>query len=173
MGGSKLQSNSLQAFQSWCLESSGKGRIEAGREHHVFDYYGTLEAKPGQYLVALDLPLYGEEIIELDLEQNKVSGNFLKRLKRTATLNNFLKSWREWILARKENRLPQSELSLDDEKLVLTTALTKNESVTLTLHSLTKEGYFARQTIAYSNNLTSESLKLELFTSECRIRAAH
>lgn len=132
-----------------------------------------METKPGQYLVALDLPLYGEEVIELDLVRDKVSGSFLKRLKRTRTLNNFFESWREWILARKENRLPQSELRLDEEKLVLISALSKNESVTLTLHSLTNEGYFARQTIAYGNNLTSESLKLELFTTECRNRAAH
>lgn len=170
---SKLQSDSNQAFQSWCLESSGKGRIEAGREHHVFDYYGTFQAKPDQYLVALDLPLYGEEVVQLHLDQKKVSGNFLKRLRHTRTLDMFFGAWREWILARKENRLPPSEISLDAEKLTLTSALSKNESVTLTLHGLNDEGYFARQTIAYSNNLTTESLKLELFTTECRNRAAH
>ncbi len=174
MGGSKIHPDQQQAFQSWCLESSGKGRLEIGRQHHVFDYYSTLESTPGSYVIALDLPLYGEEILQLHLQQKKISGNFLKRIEVTSMLNKFLQVWREWVLARVEQRLPQTaQVESDDEQLKLIAALSEGTSVTLTLHGLNDERFFARQTLTLNEVDAPETMKLELFTFECRNPAMH
>ena len=109
----------------------------------------------------------------LELSRDKISGNFLRRLPRTNSIKYFFSTWREWLVARINEKNPTKNFVVTEDQIELSAALSKNESVTMTLHGLTKENYFSRQTIAYANNLTNESLKLELFTTECRIRAAH
>ncbi len=155
----------------WCLESSGKGRIEIGREKHVFDYYSTLEFEKDSFTVSLDLPVYGEEILNISLKQNKISGSFYRRIKNSDLVKKFLLAWRDWIIARKGNKLPNAELSHEKDQLLLTTALGEKESVTLTLHAFNNDSYFSRQTLRYKNSVTNLEAKLELFTNECRNRA--
>ena len=139
----------------------------------MFDYYATVKKETNEYLIALDLPLYGESILKINLDSGRVSGSFLKRLKRTKTMDKFFLHWKNWLNHRLKNKLPDSELQHIEDRLILIAALSKSESVTMTLHGLTKESFFSRQTLAYSDNLTNESLKLELFTTECRNHAMH
>lgn len=125
-------------------------------------------------MIALDLPLYGEEVLQIHLKENKVSGNFLKRIKPTTAFTQFMQAWREWVKAVVEKRLPKgADVELLENQLKLTTALTKGKSVTLTLHELNKENFFARQTLALNDESAKEDMKLELFTFECRNPAMH
>lgn len=163
-----MPSNPKEALALWCLESSGKGRIESGREHHLFNYYGTLKFKPDYYVVALDLPIYGEEVLNLDLKQKIITGNFLKRLPQSKSLSQFFYAWRSWLITKIEGGDISSNFEMDEDRLILSTALTENESVKMTLHELNNDRYFSRQTIDYVNNTTNTRLKLELFTTECR-----
>ncbi len=158
----------------WCLESSGKGRIEYGREKHVFDYYSTLKFDKDSFTVSLDLPIYGEEILKISLNKDKkISGSFYKRIKSSESIRKFLLTWREWILSRKIAKLPNADVRHELDRLVLASALSANESVSLTLHAFNNDSYFSRQTLTYKNSATNQEAKLELFTNECRNLAAH
>ncbi len=157
----------------WCLESSGKGRIEYGREKHVFDYYSTLKFEKDSFTVSLDLPIYGEEILKISLKDNKISGNFYKRIKSSESIRKFLLTWREWIIARNMMKLPNAEVSQSKDQLILTSALSDHESVNLTLHAFNNDSYFSRQTLSYKNGVTNQQATLELFTNECRNLATH
>tara|TARA_R110000868_G_scaffold86182_10_gene241748 strand:+ start:1603 stop:2109 length:507 start_codon:yes stop_codon:yes gene_type:complete len=168
-----LSTDTTEAFSGWCLESSGKGRIELGREHHVFDYYSTINKESENFVVALDLPIYGEEILNLSLKQQKISGSFTRRIQQTRTTQKFFNVWQKWIVARNRGVLPTSGIELQGDKLILTDTLSANESVTLTLHALTNDSYFARQTLKYRHSATNTEMTLEMFTTECRNLAAH
>tara|TARA_R100000656_G_scaffold50418_2_gene40444 strand:+ start:1489 stop:1995 length:507 start_codon:yes stop_codon:yes gene_type:complete len=168
-----LSTSATEAFSGWCLESAGKGRIELGREHHVFDYYSTINKQSESFVVALDLPIYGEEVLNLSLVSKKISGSFTKRINQTQTIKNFFGVWQSWISAREKNQLPASQFELHGDKLVFIDALSENESVTLTLHALTNDSYFARQTLKYRHRGTNKEMTLEMFTTECRNPAMH
>ena len=152
----------------WCLESSGKGRIEIGREKHVFDYYSTLAFEKNNFTVSLDLPVYGEEILNISLKEKKLTGSFYQRIKNSDSVKKFLLTWRDWNIARNQNKLPNAEVRHKKDQLVLATALGEKESVTLTLHAFNNDSYFSRQTLIYKNSVTNVEAKLELFTNECR-----
>ena len=137
----------------------------------MFDYYSTI--RNNEFLLALDLPLYGEEILKLNLKEEKITGDFLKRIPKKESVKKFFRIWKSWINARVEEKIPTAKVQHYEDRLELVAALSKEESVTLTLHGLNKQKFYSRQTLSYSNNLTNESLKLELFTSECRNPAMH
>lgn len=119
------------------------------------------------------MPIYGEEILKIGLDKNTIGGSFLKRIEKNQAIKNFFSVWQKWIVARKNGKLPNAKITHEKDRLILTSALGKEESVTLTLHALSNDSYFTRQTLAYHHSSTGAGLKLELFTTECRNPAMH
>ncbi|MBC98678.1 MAG: hypothetical protein CME63_13085 [Halobacteriovoraceae bacterium] len=82
----KSDKSLVQSLQGICLTGSGKGRIEFEGGRHLFNYESLLKDREQRWALGLNLPIIGQEILELDIprklgEPYKVRGTFAKRLK--------------------------------------------------------------------------------------------
>ena len=76
---------STKAFKSLCLSGEGKGRISLNEGKYVFSYENLLKLKEQEWLLGLQLPLHGEEVLELKFKDAldskvQIGGSFFKRL---------------------------------------------------------------------------------------------
>jgi hypothetical protein len=76
-------------FKALCLSGSGKGRIASADGKYVFSYENLFKLKEQEWLLGLQLPLHGEEVLQLGFKEAidsnvAIGGNFFKRLSRAA-----------------------------------------------------------------------------------------
>lgn len=55
----------VRDMRSLCFVGEGKGRLEFSRNRHVFSYESVESVKERQWSLAMQLPLYGEEILHI------------------------------------------------------------------------------------------------------------
>jgi len=110
-----------------CLSSTGRSRLELPEQKIVFSYASILDSKKKNWRIAAEIPLYGEELVELDWNQAmKIKANGLRsQLDKSvqaqlAGLQKFLKlfgNMESWNCKRTQEQLncrnEQEKITLD------------------------------------------------------------
>jgi hypothetical protein len=97
-----------------CLTGEGRGRVQFFQEKHLFGQESLYSKKEKEWILALEIPIHGEEVIRLNWENAlektgpKIEGAFFNRLKQVAKkqkrgklylqlLNSFFKKYSDFL----------------------------------------------------------------------------
>lgn len=185
--GRKLSKNISKEIENVCFSAEGKGRLEIAGHKYVFDFESELEEENKKWLIALEFPLYGQEIIEIDWsnpKKAKLLGDLENKLLREKNgidpkqLNRFMSHWamfiHEVVLMKKNSKLindAKYAWSIDSDKLVAkwskNTKINDEQKFTGSFFN-PKNEFFSRMTILLESKSTQQNnFKLEMFVRNC------
>ena len=188
-----MENDSQKYLNQICLEQEGVGKLSTGSEGSAQFKYETLFKKKSWFFIA-ELPLHGEEYLQIDLNSGSLKGNFLTRLqssgvhneiqmagKKLSELINFIRLPIKKCTAKKKNRekgllLLECEhkgssykAKFEEDSLSITTNISKN--VTLNwFFSAYEKNQFERNKMSVVNEgffYNSELFTLTLHSRKC------
>ena len=79
----KLTPEITKSLKNICFDSTGKGRVNVGKEKYLFHYQSQFVDGGKKWGLAIRLPLFGEEVLFIDQTSlpPKLSGNFYHRIR--------------------------------------------------------------------------------------------
>jgi hypothetical protein len=128
----KISQDIPQEAKKVCLNADGNGRLMVQGHKYVFSFETMLDDEEDKWLMSLNFPLHGEELIELNLSDSnaefkqKIEDKILKERKgvNPELLHKFMFYWARFLnelihLQKHENAMENSEYTWDvsDNKL--------------------------------------------------------
>jgi hypothetical protein len=102
-------------IKATCLSSTGRSRLELPQQKVLFSYESVLNSQKKTWIIAAEIPLMGEQLVEFNWDQGmKVKANGLKSkidnkiLAQLQSLEKFLNIFAKpesWNCAKNENEL--------------------------------------------------------------------
>ena len=157
-----------EVFTSLCLNGVGKGRIEHHQNKYLFDYKARHDQKDKNWIIGVDLPLSGQEVLFFDYKSVTAKGPFAFRL-RKQDINGEMKHVYE-LLAELLNMIDKKSLSkgwrLEAGKGDLV-KLSKGRDLSARFFSM-KDSRYRRTILSFSKN-PNDFFRLHLFSDSCTL----
>jgi hypothetical protein len=165
-----------------CLSADGKGRLLVEEQKHVFSFESDLQQAQGQWIMALNFPLYGSESILLDWDEKgkyhykfSFEDKIMRREKGISPqlLELFFATWGEFLfemvrLKQNQNFSPNFLWSSSDKELSAQTMLKKvNANIKISFKNLTPEGHFGRYDIIMQHADGKIPFGVEMIVRNC------
>lgn len=176
---SVLSENLSRDIKKVCLSSEGKGRIVINNQKYLFSYESALREEDKNWIMALNFPIYGEEYVQIDWQNNilqheaSFESKMLKDQKGLSPekLELFLKSWGQFlheIILLKSNQEKSKNFNWDlgTKELKATSELQNNE-VQIIFKNLVDDKYFGRYDITTQSQNAKSLFKIEVIVRKC------
>lgn len=180
-----------QSLSKICLSGEGKGRIQWSGGRHVFNFESLNNKDKDLWSLALNLPIFGEEVFHLGHKKalkGKVvpKGNFWRRLEREmrqskkgrtdfAFLKSFILRYGQLIKIKNKPSLNTKEYftwSENDGHFIVTFKIPNQPAVEID-HFALKDGFYGRQSVRISmpkNNYSKrQGFVFDLFMKNCTV----
>jgi len=179
----KITENINKEVQRICFSSDGRGRISILDHTYSFSYESELNIEENQWMLGLEFPLYGEEIIAInwkDPEKPKILGKLEERILKEKDgidpiqLEYFLNKWAQFIyevvkLKEKKNNYQEHYFNwkVIDHKLVAESNDSQRAYLKGTF-SIPNDEFFTRMQFSMeAKSHQKEAYKLELLVRNC------
>ncbi len=169
----------MNAYNGLCLEGEGKGRISQNSGRKLFSFQSKIELENKKWQLGIDIPLHGEELLELSLVEDKLvlGGSFANKMKKFPKKDRLL--WKEMtemlklFLISLDSNVEASKFQVQNKENGdrQITFLLDNSKMTLLLFAQSQSNdYIEKIEFQYFPNQMSEKydLSLLLFTNECQ-----
>lgn len=177
------------ATKSVCLNADGQGRLNVDGHKYVFSFETLLDQREQKWVLAMDFPFHGQEVVELSLLGRNDS--FMEKIYTravseranidAAALDKFLHLWGKFLVElidlqkNKKSIKKKSKLlfnwRVSDNKLSADRKLNKDQIVTSSFYQLSKletKKVFTRMDFALHDLKKSEDVyKIELIVRKC------
>lgn len=184
-GSLKTKKNLESSFKALCFTSQGKGRLEYGRNRHLFNYEALWKSEDSSWSLALELPVIGQELITFlpkeGGEKIKVKGTFANRLRSEVTskkqktlLKVFYKKVGELLSLIKGDATQDVEarwqMEVKEGNLMASSRFGEKSSFSLKAFDFDK--HYRRMTLGYESTASGRTkplMRLQLFVYECSL----
>ncbi|MCP4912468.1 MAG: hypothetical protein GY909_05070 [Oligoflexia bacterium] len=157
-----------------CFSSEGKGRITVPDGRYLVDYESFHDVANKKWIIGLDIPLQGEEVLELHYGKRlRLSGSFSKRLAGIRNNKKLANAFSKFLISLSELLQIHNDQSLEfKNKPVIS-----NEELTYKFGSQyqlkiqgqrNKGSHFGRMNFLLLNSkMAKPETSIELFVSSC------
>jgi len=176
-----LTQNLSKDIEKVCLDASGRGRLIINDHKYVFSFESLLSANEHKWIMGLNFPVYGEEVLEVSWDENQkvdFTASFENRVLKEKKgvdpelLNIFLENWSklvyEIISLKNGNKTNESfSWSTNPRELVVETKIIDIGLAKIKFQNLTTSNYFGRFDVVLQNKNKENAYKVEMIVRKC------
>lgn len=175
----RLSPNVFNASEKVCLNADGNGRLNVQGHKYVFGHETLMDQEENKWIMSLNFPIYGQELIELDLSKDsselkqKIEERILseKRGVDPVRLNLFithLGSFLKELVALKNKKQIKNKFTWKVNKNELTATLKSDKNLIYAKFYNLNEKYFGKMDFSYDAiGNPQDNLKIELIVRQC------
>lgn len=178
---SELSQDLSSDIQRVCLDNSGRGRLIINNHKYVFSFESMLSEDEHKWIMGLNFPIYGEELLEVHWDENRkvdYKASFENRVLKDKKgvdpelLNLFLENWSKFVfeiinLKQGKNKNAQYKWTTSKDSLEVQTIIKNIGLAKITFQNLVEDNYFGRFDVVLQNKNEDNTYKVEMIVRKC------